>query len=96
MLEGKAFAILVEDHYEDQELWYPVLRLREAYAEVAIVGMAAGRTYESKHGYPAQADRCAVQTSIDDFDGLIIPGGYAPDHMRRHARAACRAAQRRR
>jgi protease I len=85
MLEGKSFAVLVEDQYEDLELWYPVLRLREEYAEVRLVGMTAGRTYTSKHGYPAEADKSVLQVSIEDYDGLIIPGGYAPDRMRRHA-----------
>ena len=85
MLEEKRFAVLVEDLYEDQELWYPVRRLTEAGADVQIVGPEAGATYKSKNGYPATADKAAGQVSADDFDGVIIPGGYAPDHMRRHA-----------
>lgn len=78
------FAVLVENIYEDQELWYPVRRLQEAGAEVVLVGPKAGETYKSKYGYPAKADRAAEDVSADDFDGVIIPGGYAPDHMRRH------------
>jgi len=84
MLEGKRIAVLVEDLYEDLELWYPVLRLREAGAEVVVVGPEAGKTYESKHGYPARADIAAADASGGDFDALVIPGGYAPDRMRRH------------
>jgi len=82
-LDGKKFAVLVEDIYEDQELWYPVQRLREAGAEVTIVGPEAGVAYKSKHGYPAKSDEAAREVSADDFDGVIIPGGYAPDRMRR-------------
>jgi len=82
-LRGKSFAVLVEDVYEDQELWYPVQRLREAGAEVSIVGPQAGETYKSKHGYLAKSDKAAKEVSADDFDGVIIAGGYAPDRMRR-------------
>ena len=82
--QGKRFAVLVENEYEDQELWYPVIRLREAGAEVTIVGPKAGEVYRSKHGYPAKADRAASEVNAADFDGDIIPGGYAPDKMRRH------------
>ena len=81
--KGKRVAVLVEKFYEDLELWYPVLRLREAGAEVRIVGPKAGESYESKHGYPAKADVSAAEVSADDFDAIIIPGGYSPDHMRR-------------
>jgi protease I len=83
-LQGKTFAVLVEDHYEDQELWYPVRRLAEEGAEVVLVGPKAGQQYSSKTGYPAKADKAADDVSADQFDGLIIPGGYAPDRMRRH------------
>lgn len=83
-LEGKRFAVLVEDLYEDLELWYPVLRLREEGATVEIVGPKAGQSYASKHGYAAKADRAAEDVSASDYDGLIVPGGYSPDRMRRH------------
>lgn len=83
-LSDKRFVVLVEDQYEDQELWYPVQRLREAGAVVTIVGPEAGKTYSSKHGYPAKSDKAAGEVVADDFDGVIIPGGYAPDRMRRH------------
>jgi protease I len=83
-LKGKRIAVLVEKIYEDLELWYPVLRLREAGCQVQIVGPKAGETYPSKHGYPARADLSAGEARADDFDAVIVPGGYAPDHMRRH------------
>ena len=82
-LNGKRVAVLVEDIYEDQELWYPVQRLREDGAQVTLVGPEAGKTYGSKHGYPATSDKAAGNVSAADFDAVIIPGGYAPDRMRR-------------
>jgi len=82
-LEEKKVAVLVEDIYEDLELWYPVYRLREENAEVVLVGPEAGKTYSSKHGYAATTDRAARDVSAEDFDAIIIPGGYAPDRMRR-------------
>ncbi|MEJ7640044.1 MAG: type 1 glutamine amidotransferase domain-containing protein, partial [Singulisphaera sp.] len=83
-IRDKRIAVLVEKMYEDLELWYPVLRLREAGCEVRIVGPTAGETYASKHGYPAKADASPSVTSASHFDAVIIPGGYSPDHMRRH------------
>lgn len=76
--------MLVEDVYEDQELWYPVRRLQEEGAEVLIVGPKAGQTYHSKHGYAAVADRAASETSPEELAAVVIPGGYAPDRMRRN------------
>jgi len=83
-VKGKKVAVLVEKLYEDLELWYPVLRLREAGCLVKIVGPKAGESYASKHGYPAKADVAAADVRAADFDAVIIPGGYSPDHMRRH------------
>jgi len=84
VLEGKRIAVLAEDHYEDLELWYPLLRMVEAGAEVSVIGMPGVEQYSSKHGYPAKVDAAAGDVSAEDFDGIIIPGGYAPDRMRRH------------
>jgi protease I len=83
-LEGVRVAVLVEDLYENLELWYPVLRLREEGAQVFIVGPKAGETYKSKEGYLAKADKSAEEISADEIDAVIVPGGYAPDRMRRH------------
>lgn len=84
-ISGKRVAILVEQLYEDLELWYPYYRLKEAGAEVVIVGPQAGESYPSKHGYPAKSDQAAGDASAMDFDAVVIPGGYSPDHMRRCA-----------
>jgi protease I len=82
-LEGKRIAVLAEDLYEDPELWYPYYRLLEAGAKVQIVGPEA-KVYESKHGYPAKAEVAASEVSADDFDGVVVPGGFAPDRLRRY------------
>jgi protease I len=82
-LQGKRAIVLVEDLYEDLEFWYPVLRLREAGATVVIVGPKKLHTYQSKHGYAVESDAAALDTDPADYDAVIIPGGYAPDMMRR-------------
>ncbi len=77
-------ALLVEDMYEDLELWYPLIRVREAGYEPVIVGSGTKEVYQSKHGYPAKASMVADKANSDDYVAAIIPGGFAPDHMRRH------------
>jgi protease I len=80
-LKGKKIAVLVEKFYEDQELWYPVLRFKEAGARVDVIGPKKD-TYESKHGYPATADLAVADAKATDYDALIIPGGRAPEYLR--------------
>jgi deglycase len=82
-LKGKRVAVLAENMYQELELWYPLLRLREAGAETFVVGTGSAKTYTSKHGYPADVDVVADQVSAADMDAVVIPGGYAPDLMRR-------------
>jgi len=83
-LKGKRVIILVEQMYNEFEFWYPYYRLKEAGAEVVVVGSGSAEEYTSKSGLPCRADTSADQISAADFDGIIIPGGYAPDHMRRY------------
>ncbi len=83
-LEKKRMAILAEDLYEDLELWYPLLRFRGAGAEMVVVGSGRAKIHTSKHGYPVKVDKFASEVRAIDFDAVVIPGGYAPDHMRRH------------
>ncbi len=83
-LRGKRIAILAEDIYEDLELWYPLLRMKEEGAEVKVIGTGSASQYTGKHGLPVQVDLPADQARADDFDAVIVPGGYAPDRMRRY------------
>ena len=82
-IKGKRAAILVEQQYQEMEVWYPLYRLREAGCQVTLVGPEAGKTYPSKLGYPAKSDKAAEDVRADDFDLLVIPGGFAPDFIRR-------------
>lgn len=82
-LNGKRIVVLAEDMYEDPELWYPYYRLLEEGAEVILVGPEA-KTYESKHGYPAKADKAAAEVRVQDVDAVVVPGGFAPDRLRRY------------
>jgi len=82
-LKGKRVAVLIEQQYQEMEVWYPVYRLREAGCQVTLIGPKAGETYPSKLGYPAKADKSIHDVSANDFDCLIIPGGFAPDFIRR-------------
>ncbi len=82
-LAKKRFLVFVDDIYEDLELWYPKLRLIEAGATVTVVGPKAGQKYEGKHSYPCVSDAAIAEVSEKDFDGLVIPGGFMPDKLRR-------------
>jgi protease I len=86
-LKGKKIAILVDNLYQEMELWYPYFRLQEAGAEVVAVGAKAGETYTSKLGYPVKSQKSYDEMRTSDFDGVVVPGGYAPDHIRRHPAA---------
>jgi protease I len=77
--------VLVEQQYQEMEVWYPIYRLREAGCRVTVVGPEGGKSYPSKLGYPCKSDRAAGDVSADDFDVVVIPGGFAPDYLRRHA-----------
>jgi protease I len=83
-LKGKRVAILAENQYQELELWYPLYRLREEGAEVFLVGTGSSDIYQSKHGYPVRVDTTADRVKGADFDCVIVPGGYAPDYMRRY------------
>ncbi|MCB2190943.1 MAG: type 1 glutamine amidotransferase [Deltaproteobacteria bacterium] len=83
-LSGKSIAILTEDLFNEFEFIYPFYRLQEAGAAVTVVGSGGGMTYRAKSGLAIVSDKGSGEVSAGDFDGLVIPGGYAPDHMRRH------------
>lgn len=75
--------MFVDHVYEDLELWYPKLRLIEEGAEVIVAGPEANKIYEGKNGYPCKSDASYNDMNEKDFDGLVIPGGFAPDKLRR-------------
>ena len=83
-LKGKRVAILAENMYQEMELWVPYYRLKEEGAEVRVVGAGGAKSYTSKHGYPVAVDVQADAVSAVEFDAVVVPGGYAPDMMRRH------------
>ncbi len=82
-LKGKRVAILAENLYQEMELWVPYYRLKEAGAAVKVIGTGSAKNYTSKHGYPVAVDAAADEVKAKDFDAVVIPGGYAPDLMRR-------------
>src|SRR5579875_2266040 len=85
-LRGKRIAVLVADQYQEMEVWYPLLRFREDGAETEAIGAEAGKTYNSKKGYPVVADRSIGDVHASDYDAVVIPGGWAPDTLRQDPR----------
>ncbi|MFM8893638.1 MAG: type 1 glutamine amidotransferase domain-containing protein [Planctomycetia bacterium] len=82
-LEGVRILALVGEDYEDLELWYPKLRLEEAGGHVTVAGPLQGRTYAGKHGYPCTSDAAISDMEAADFQGILLPGGWMPDKLRR-------------
>lgn len=78
-------AILIEDYYEVLEAWYPYLRLREEGIKTIFVGPGKKKEYASKEGYPATEELTIESARVEDFDLVVVPGGYAPDRIRRNA-----------
>jgi protease I len=74
--------VLVEELYQELEVWYPAYRLREAGIATTFVGTGKPR-YGSKLGYPVDAEASIDEVKAGDFDGVVVPGGFAPDHLRR-------------
>jgi protease I len=83
-LKGKKAAILAEEIYNEFELWIPYYRLKEEGVNVVVVGSGTSATYHGKYGIPVSVDKKASEVTADDFDAVVIPGGYAPDKMRLH------------
>lgn len=84
-LAGKTILFFAANWYEDLELWYPKIRLEEEGATTVVAGLGE-RSYQGKRGYPLTPDTDVDRVSAADFDGLVIPGGYAPDILRRSRR----------
>lgn len=81
--QEKRFLVFVGDIYEDLELWYPKLRLIEAGFEVIVAGPKAKVTYAGKNGYPCRSDVAISEVDSSEFNGLVVPGGFMPDKLRR-------------
>ena len=79
--------VLTGPDYEDLELWYPKLRLLEAGRTVTVAAPEAGATYHGKNGYPCISDACIHDIDSQDYQGLILPGGWMPDKLRREPKA---------
>ncbi len=84
-LNGKRILFLAEDMYEDLELWYPKIRLTEEGA-ATVVAAPEVKVYRGKNGYPIKADISVNDVRTKEFDAMVIPGGYAPDKLRRYPR----------
>jgi len=82
-LKGKRVALLVEDLFNVFEFWYPYYRLKEAGAAVTVVGTGRSPVFTGKPATEVRPDTSAKEVSAADFDAVVIPGGYAPDMMRR-------------
>jgi protease I len=82
-LTGKKIAIMLDKEYQELEVWYPYYRLGEEGAEVKFVAGEAGKEYPSKLGYPCISDVAASEVAAEDFDAVVVPGGWCPDYMRR-------------
>ena len=83
-LKDKKVIALVDHEFEDLEHWYPVYRLREEGAQVDLVGPEAGVTYQGKYGVPAKTDFAFTDINAKDYDAILVPGGWAPDKLRRY------------
>ncbi|MFC4388114.1 type 1 glutamine amidotransferase domain-containing protein [Gracilibacillus marinus] len=83
-LEGKKVIALLEEDFEDLELWYPILRLREEGAMVDLVAKERNKKYIGKYGVPAESDFSFADIDVNEYDGILVPGGWAPDKLRRY------------
>jgi len=83
-LNGKKIVALVDEEFEDLELWYPVYRVREEGAEVHLAGPVKGKKYIGKYGVPAEAEFAFEEIDANAYDGILVPGGWAPDKLRRY------------
>lgn len=82
-LQNKKVIALVDSDFEDLELWYPVHRLREEGIVVHLVGDKTGKEYKGKYGVPAISDFAFEDIDVSDYDAILVPGGWAPDKLRR-------------
>ena len=79
----KKVIVLVETDYNEMELLYPYYRLLEDY-EVHLVGSEKDQVYKSKAGLPIKSTHSSEEVNPEDYEGLLVPGGFSPDYMRRN------------
>jgi len=84
-MSAKKIAIMVDEMYQVLEVWYPYYRFIEAGLEVNLVAAEAKKQYHSKEGYPCVSEIAAARADAGDYDCMLVPGGFAPDFMRRDA-----------
>lgn len=82
-LRGKKVLTIVSNDFDDLEFFYPLIRLREAGAEVIIAAEEDQKEYKGKYGLSTKSDIAFKNVDIKKFDGIVIPGGWAPDYLRR-------------
>lgn len=82
-LKNKKIAIFAENLYEELEIWVPYYRFIEEGAEVKIIGSGTSAEYKGKYGYPVKVDLSIDEANPEHYDAVVIPGGFAPDYMRR-------------
>ena len=80
----KTVGVLVEQDYQDLEVWYPILRMKEAGHKVLVIGTGSASSYKGKFGYPITPDTTSDRVSAKDLDAIVVPGGWAPDYLRRY------------
>lgn len=83
-MNNRRIIIFIENLYQELELWYPLLRLKEEGVETKLVGTGSSDLYSGRNGFPAKPEVTASSITSRDFDGIIIPGGFAPDYLRRY------------
>lgn len=88
VLKGKKVAVLIEEQYQELEVWAPYYRLKEEGAHAFLLGREKGVVYKGKFGYPAEAEAGYKSLKAFQLDGVIVPGGFAPDFMRRYPEPA--------
>lgn len=83
-LQGMKILFLIAHEFEDLEFWVPLMRLREEGAQVIVAGQSAHETYRGKIGLPATSDISFDEVAVPEYEAVIIPGGWAPDKLRRN------------
>lgn len=83
MLKGKKVLTIVSKDFDDLEMFYPMIRLREEKATVLVAAEKANTDYVGKYGLTIKSDLSFDEVNISEFDALLIPGGWAPDYLRR-------------